>query len=138
MFGYLNRCEFIGHLGTDPEVETMRNGEKMVRFRLIVWNSWKDKNTGEYKKKTEWVAIVIMNQLICRIACDYLRKGSRIYISGQMQTCKWQDRNGVYHYITKVILQQFGSSLLVLDRRGDCQDKQIRSNRIIKRDSKIH
>lgn len=124
MFGYLNRCEFIGRLGADPESRNTQNGERVVNLRLAVSESWKDKNTGERKERTEWVSVVIWNQTIARIACDFLKKGSRAYISGRQQTRKWQDQEGKDRYTTEIILPQFGGDLQILDNKNDQSESQ--------------
>lgn len=125
MFGYLNKCEFIGKLGADPEWRDTQKGGRVVNFRLVLSDSWKDKKTGERKERIEWISVVIWNPAIARIACDFLKKGSHIYVSGRMETRRWQDQNGNNCYTTEVVLHQFDGNLQILDSKNDEQNKQI-------------
>ena len=111
----LNQCQFIGNLGADPEVRTFQNGNKVCNLRLAVSESWKDKNTGERKERTEWVSVAIFSEGLARVAEQYLRKGSKVYISGKMQTRKWQDQSGADRYSTEIVLQGFDAKLVMLD-----------------------
>lgn len=115
----LNRCQFIGNLGADPEVRALPSGGKVVNLSLACSESWKDKNTGEKRERTEWIRIVIWNEGLAKVAEQYLRKGSKVFIEGQMQTRKWQDQSGVDKYSTEVVLQGFGGQLIMLDGRRD-------------------
>lgn len=114
----LNRCEFIGHLGADPEVRRTQSGDKVVSFRLAVSEQWKDKSTGESKERTEWVSIVIWNEHLGDVAEKYLKKGSKIFIAGSMSSRKWQDQNGNDRYTTEIVLQKYRGELQMLDSKG--------------------
>jgi single-strand DNA-binding protein len=118
----LNQCQFIGNLGGDPEIRTFTNGAKVCNLRLAVSQRWKDRETGERKEKTEWVSIAIFSEPLVRLAEQYLRKGSRIFVSGQLETRKWQDQSGQDRYSTEVVLRPFKSELTMLDGKGDRQD----------------
>ena len=111
----LNSCNFIGNLGADPEVRTFQNGNKVCNLRLAVSETWKDKNTGERKEKTEWVSVAIFSEGLARVAEQYLRKGSKVYISGKLTTRKWQDQSGADRYSTEIVLQGFDAKLVMLD-----------------------
>lgn len=118
MAGSVNKVILIGNLGRDPEVRTMQNGNKVANLSLATSENWKDKNTGERKEKTEWHRVVIFGNL-ADIAERYLKKGSKVYICGQLQTRKWQDKDGNDKYTTEVVLQGYGGELTMLDGRGD-------------------
>lgn len=124
----LNRCEFIGNLGQDPEVRNLPSGGKVVNLSIGITEKWKDKNTGEQKDRTEWVRCVIFSEGLTRVAEAYLHKGSRVYIAGQMQTRKWQDQSGQDKYSTEIVLQSFNSQLILLDGKqeasGETQKRQ--------------
>jgi len=111
----LNRCEFIGNLGADPEVKTFQNGGKVCNLRLACSESWKDKTTGEKKEKTEWVSVAIFSDGLAGVAERYLKKGSKVYVSGKLQTRKWQDQSGNDRYSTEIVLQGFDATLILLD-----------------------
>lgn len=111
----LNQCNIIGNLGRDPEVRSFQNGGKVCNLRLAVSETWKDKNTGERKERTEWVSVAIFSEGLARVAEQYLRKGSKVFISGKMQTRKWQDQSGQDRYSTEVVLQGFDAKLVMLD-----------------------
>lgn len=115
----LNSCQFIGNLGADPEVRTFQNGNKVCNLRLAVSESWKDKNTGERKEKTEWVSVAIFSEGLARVAEQYLRKGSKVYISGKLTTRKWQDQSGNDRYSTEIVLQGFDAKLVMLDGKSE-------------------
>ncbi len=119
MAGSVNKVILVGNLGTDPEVRTFSNGNKVCNFSLATSERWKDRNTGEQKEKTEWHRIAIFSEGLVRVAEQYLRKGSMIYIEGQLQTRKWQDKDGSDRYSTEVVLQGFNSNLTMLGSRGD-------------------
>jgi single-strand DNA-binding protein len=119
MAGSLNKVMLIGNLGRDPEVRTFQNGGKVCNLSIATSETWKDRNTGERREKTEWHSVAIFNEGLVRIAEQYLRKGSKVYIEGQLQTRKWQDQSGADRYSTEVVLQGFGSTLTMLDARGD-------------------
>ena len=111
----LNQCAFIGNLGADPEVRRTQSGNPVVSLRLAVSEKWRDKNSGEQREKTEWVPVVIFSDGLCKIAEQYLRKGSKVYVSGKFQTRKWQDQEGKDRYSTEVVLQGFDAKLTMLD-----------------------
>lgn len=113
----LNRCEFIGNLGADPEVRNLPNGGKVVNLSIAVTEKWK--SNGEQKERTEWVRAVVFAEGLAKVAENYLRKGSRLYISGQMQTRKWQDQSGQDKYSTEIVLQPFNSQLILLDAKDN-------------------
>src|SRR5207342_1347050 len=108
----------VGNLGRDPEVRRLSNGEPVVNLRIATSETWKDKGTGERKEKTEWHSVVIFNENLGRVAEQYLKKGSKVYIEGQLQTRKWQDQSGQDKYTTEVVLQGFNSVLTMLDGRS--------------------
>ena len=113
----LNKVTLIGNLGQDPEVRSTQNGGEIATFSIATTESWKDKNTGERKDKTEWHRIVIYSQGLVGIAKNYLKKGSKIYIEGSLQTRKWTDNQGIERYTTEVVLQNYNSNLQMLDSR---------------------
>ena len=117
MAGSVNKVILIGNLGRDPEVRSFQNGGKVCNLRIATSETWKDRNTGERKEKTEWHSVAIFNEGLVRVAEQYLRKGSKVYIEGQLQTRKWQDQSGQDRYSTEVVLQGFGSTLTMLDGR---------------------
>ncbi|MBB3994576.1 single-strand DNA-binding protein [Sulfitobacter undariae] len=117
MAGSVNKVILIGNLGRDPEVRSFQNGGKVCNLRIATSENWKDKNTGERREKTEWHSVAIFNDGLVRIAEQYLKKGSKVYIEGQLQTRKWQDQAGADRYSTEVVLQGFGGTLTMLDGR---------------------
>ncbi|MEC9342226.1 MAG: single-stranded DNA-binding protein [Pseudomonadota bacterium] len=119
MAGSVNKVILIGNVGADPEIRHAQNGNKIANIRLATSESWKDKQSGERREKTEWHRVVIFNEGLCRIAEQYLKKGSKVYLEGQLQTRKWEDQSGQERYSTEVVLQGFNSSLTMLDGRGD-------------------
>ena len=114
----VNKVIMIGHLGADPEVRSFQNGGKVCNMRLATSERWKDKGSGELRERTEWHSVVITGDGLVRIAEQYLRKGSRIYVEGKLQTRKWQDQNGNDRYATEVVVGGFGGSLVMLDTQG--------------------
>lgn len=129
MAGSLNRVSLIGHLGKDPEVRRLNNGNPVVSFSVATTESWKDQRSGERQERTEWHNIVIFNEALCGIAEQYLSKGSKVFIEGKMQTRKWQDQSGADKYTTEVVLQAFNGQLIMLSPqqagnadRGDSDD----------------
>ncbi|MFL5184783.1 MAG: single-stranded DNA-binding protein, partial [Microvirga sp.] len=117
MAGSVNKVILVGNLGRDPEVRRLSNGEPVVNLRLATSETWKDKGTGERKEKTEWHSVVIFNENLARVAEQYLKKGSKVYIEGQLQTRKWTDQSGQEKYSTEVVLQRFRGELTILDSR---------------------
>jgi len=118
MAGSVNKVILIGNLGADPEIRRTQDGRPVANLRLATSDSWKDKTTGERREKTEWHRVVIFNENLCRIAEQYLKKGSKVYIEGALQTRKWQDQSGQDRYSTEVVLQGFRGELTLLDRAG--------------------
>ncbi len=115
MAGSVNKVILVGNLGRDPESRSFQNGGKVVNLRIATSESWKDRNTGERKEKTEWHSVAIFNEGLANVAERYLRKGSKVYIEGQLQTRKWQDQQGQDKYSTEIVLQGFNSVLTMLD-----------------------
>jgi single-strand DNA-binding protein len=118
MAGSVNKVILIGNLGADPEIRRTQDGRPIANLRLATSDSWRDKATGERREKTEWHRVVIFNENLCRIAEQYLKKGSKVYIEGALQTRKWQDQSGQDRYSTEVVLQGFRGELTLLDRAG--------------------
>ena len=118
MAGSVNKVILVGNLGKDPEVRRMQDGRPVVNMSVATSESWRDKATGERKEKTEWHRVVIFNEGLCRVAEQYLKKGAKVYLEGQLQTRKWQDKDGQDKYTTEVVLQGFNSQLTMLDGRG--------------------
>ena len=119
MAGSVNKVIIIGNLGRDPEVRTFQNGGKVCNLRIATSETWKDRTTGERKEKTEWHSVAIFQEGLVRIAEQYLRKGSKVYIEGKLQTRKWQDQSGNDRYSTEVVLQGFDGVLTMLDGRSE-------------------
>lgn len=118
MAGSVNKVILIGNLGQDPEIRTFQNGGKIANLRIATSETWKDKNTGERRERTEWHSVVIHSEPLIRVAEQYLKKGAKIYIEGQLETRKWQDQSGADRYTTEVALRPFRSELTMLDGRG--------------------
>lgn len=121
MAGSVNKVILIGNLGRDPEVRSFQNGGKVCNLRIATSETWKDRNTGERREKTEWHSVAIFQEGLVRIAEQYLRKGSKVYIEGQLQTRKWQDQSGADRYSTEVVLQGYSGTLTMLDGRDGGQ-----------------
>jgi single-strand DNA-binding protein len=119
MAGSVNKAILIGNLGADPEVRTFQNGGKVCNLSVATSESWKDKQSGERKERTEWHRVAIFNENLVRIAEQYLKKGSKVYLEGQIETRKWQDQSGQDRYSTEVVLRPFRGELTLLDGRGD-------------------
>ena len=117
MAGSVNKVILIGNLGADPEVRHTQDGRPIVNLRLATTESWRDKNSGERREKTEWHRVVIFSEGLARVAEQYLRKGSKVYVEGSLQTRKWEDQSGQERYTTEVVLQGFNSTLTMLDGR---------------------
>ncbi len=116
MAGSLNKVMLIGHLGADPDVRSFQNGGKVANLRLATSETWKDRQTGERKERTEWHSVAIHGEGLAGIVQRYLRKGSKVYIEGQLQTRKWQDQQGNDRYTTEIVLRPYAGTLLLLDR----------------------
>ena len=118
MAGSVNKVILVGNLGRDPEVRRLGSGEPVVNLRIATSETWRDKQSGERKERTEWHSVVIFNENLAKVAEQYLKKGSKVYIEGQLQTRKWQDQQGVEKYTTEIVLQRFRGELTILDSRG--------------------
>lgn len=118
MAGSVNKVILVGNLGRDPEIRRTNDGRPIANLSVATSESWRDKNTGERKEKTEWHRVVIFNEGLCKIAEQYLKKGSKVYLEGQLQTRKYTDKDGNEKYSTEVVLQGFNSALTMLDTRG--------------------
>lgn len=119
MAGSVNKVILIGNLGADPEIRSFQNGGKVANLRIATSETWKDKNTGERKEKTEWHTVAVFQEGLVRVVEQYLKKGSKVYIEGKLQTRKWQDQSGADRYSTEVVLQGLGGTLTMLDGRGE-------------------
>jgi single-strand DNA-binding protein len=119
MAGSVNKVILVGNLGRDPEVRRMTSGEPIVNLSVATSESWRDKASGERKEKTEWHRVVIFNENLAKVAEQYLRKGSKIYIEGQLATRKWTDKDGQEKYTTEIVLNRFRGELVLLDARGE-------------------
>ena len=119
MAGSVNKVILVGNLGADPEIRRTQDGRPIANLRIATSESWRDRNSGERRERTEWHRVVIFNEGLCKVAENYLRKGSKVYIEGQLQTRKWQDQSGQDRYSTEIVLQGFNSSLTMLDGRGE-------------------
>lgn len=118
MAGSVNKVILVGNLGRDPEVRTTQSGTKIVNFTMATSETWKDRQTGERRERTEWHRVAIFNPNLADVAERFLRKGSKVYIEGQLQTRKWTDQNGMERYTTEVVLQNFKGELTLLDSRS--------------------
>jgi single-strand DNA-binding protein len=118
MAGSVNKVILIGNLGADPEIKRTQDGRPIANLRIATSESWRDKNSGERKEKTEWHRVVIFSEGLCKVAEQYLKKGAKVYIEGQLQTRKWTDQSGVEKYSTEVVLQGFNATLTMLDGRS--------------------
>ena len=119
MAGSVNKVILIGNLGADPDIKRTQDGRPIANLSIATSESWRDKNSGERREKTEWHRVVIFNEGLCKIAENYLKKGAKVYIEGQLQTRKWTDQSGVDKYSTEVVLQGFNGNLTMLDGRGE-------------------
>jgi single-strand DNA-binding protein len=118
MAGSVNKVILIGNLGKDPEIRRTQDGRPIANLSIATSESWRDKTSGERKEKTEWHRVVIFSEGLCRIAEQYLKKGSKVYVEGQLQTRKWTDKDNIERYSTEVVLQNFNSTLTMLDGKG--------------------
>ena len=128
MAGSVNKVILIGNLGRDPEVRTFPNGGKVCNFSIATSETWKDRNTGERQERTNWHNIAIFNENLGQIAEQYLKKGSKVYVEGQLETRKWQDQGGNDRYTTEVVLRQFRGELTLLDGRTDNNNATLPEN----------
>lgn len=118
MAGSVNKVILVGNVGADPEIRRTQDGRPIANIRLATSESWRDRNSGERREKTEWHRIVIFNEGLCKVVEQYVKKGAKLYIEGQIQTRKWEDQSGQERYSTEVVLQGFNSTLTMLDSRG--------------------
>lgn len=118
MAGSVNKVILVGNLGADPEVRKFQNGGQVCNLRIATSENWKDRNTGEKREKTEWHSVAIFSEGLARVAEQYLKKGSKVYLEGQLETRKWQDKDGNDRYSTEVVLRNFNSSMVMLDGRS--------------------
>ena len=118
MAGSVNKVILVGNLGADPEIRRMNDGSPVVNLRIATSETWRDKNTGERRDKTEWHTVVIFNENCAKVAEQYLRKGSRVYVEGSLQTRKWTDQQGQDRYTTEIVLQKYRGELSMLDGKG--------------------
>ncbi len=119
MAGSVNKVVLVGNLGRDPEVRRLASGDPVVNLSVATSESWRDKASGERKERTEWHRVVIFNENLAKVAEQYLHKGSKVYLEGQLQTRKYTDKDGVEKYSTEIVLQRFRGELVMLDSRGD-------------------
>ena len=119
MAGSLNKVMLIGNLGADPEIRSFQNGGKVCNLRIATSETWKDRNTGERQERTEWHTVAIFSEGLVNVCENYLKKGSKVYVEGQLQTRKWQDQQGNDRYSTEVVLRGFNGTLTMLDGRGE-------------------
>jgi len=124
MSGHVNKVILIGNLGADPEIRRTQDGRPIANLRIATSESWRDKSTGERKEKTEWHRVVIFNEGLCKVAEQYVRKGAKVYIEGQLQTRKWTDQSGAEKYSTEIVLNGYGAVLTMLDGPQSGGDKQ--------------
>lgn len=129
MAGSVNKVILVGNLGADPEVRNLNNGGKVVNLSIATSESWKDKNTGEKREKTEWHRVVIWNEGLAGVAEKYLSKGDKVYLEGELQTRKWQDQEGNDRYATEVVLTGFGGTLVMLSTQRSASDQNDNSSR---------
>ncbi|MDM8346237.1 single-stranded DNA-binding protein [Pseudochrobactrum sp. sp1633] len=123
MAGSVNKVILVGNLGSDPEIRRLQSGEPVANLRIATSESWRDRQSGERKDKTEWHSVVIFNENLAKVAEQYLKKGAKVYIEGQLQTRKWADQNGNDRYTTEIVLQKFRGELQMLDSRGEGQQQ---------------
>ncbi|MCV3737594.1 single-stranded DNA-binding protein [Rhizobium sp. TRM96647] len=119
MAGSVNKVILIGNVGADPEIRRTQDGRPIANLRIATSESWRDRNSGERREKTEWHTVVVFNEGLCKVVEQYVKKGAKLYIEGALQTRKWQDQNGNDRYSTEVVLQGFNSTLTMLDGRGE-------------------
>lgn len=127
MAGSINKVILVGNLGADPEIRRLNSGDPVVNLSIATSESWRDKQSGERREKTEWHRVVIFNDALAKVAEQYLKKGMKVYIEGQLQTRSWEDQSGQKKYTTEVVLQRFRGELQMLDSRGQGGDNQYSS-----------
>ncbi|MDE2489048.1 MAG: single-stranded DNA-binding protein [Alphaproteobacteria bacterium] len=124
MAGSVNKVILVGNLGADPEIRTLNSGDRVANLRVATSETWRDRNSGERREKTEWHRVVIFNDNLVKVAENYLRKGAKVYLEGSLQTRKWQDQSGQEKFSTEVVLQKFRGELTMLDGRGDAEREE--------------
>jgi single-strand DNA-binding protein len=117
MAGSVNKVILVGNLGRDPEIRRTQDGRPLANLRIATTDTWRDKATGERRERTEWHSVVVFNEVICRVVEQYLKKGAKVYVEGQLQTRKWQDQQGQDRYTTEVVVQNYSGVLTMLDSR---------------------
>ena len=127
MAGSVNKVILIGNVGADPEIRRTQSGTPIANLRIATSETWRDRNSGERREKTEWHTVVVFNEGLCKVVEQYVKKGAKLYIEGALQTRKWQDQTGNDRYSTEVVLQGFGSTLTMLDGNGGGEDRPDRS-----------
>jgi len=125
MAGSVNKVILVGNLGADPEIRRLNSGDPVVNLRIATSETWRDRNSGERQERTEWHRVVIFNDNLAKVAEQYLKKGMKVYIEGQLQTRKWQDQSGQEKYSTEIVLQKFRGELQMLDARGQGGEGQV-------------
>jgi len=125
MAGSVNKVILVGNLGADPEIRRLNSGDPVVNLRVATTETWRDRNSGDRQDRTEWHRVVIFNDNLAKVAEQYLKKGMKVYIEGQLQTRKWQDQSGQERYSTEVVLQKFRGELQMLDSRGQGGEGQV-------------
>lgn len=128
MAGSVNKVILVGNVGNDPEIRSTQDGKEIANFSIATTDSWKDKNTGERRDKTEWHKIVIFADGLVNVVKNYVNKGSRLYIEGALQTRKWTDANGVDKYTTEIVIQGYNSNLTILDSRQNSENQSFNKN----------
>jgi single-strand DNA-binding protein len=124
----VNKAIVVGHVGADPEIRRTESGRPVATFSLATSEAWRDKTTGERKERTQWHRIVVFNEALCGVCEQYVRKGSKLYVEGSIQTRKWTDQGGVDRYVTEIVLSAFHSQILLLDRREGAPPAQSESD----------
>ena len=125
MAGSVNKIILVGNLGKDPELRRMANGDPVVNLRIATSETWRDKQTGDRRERTEWHSVVIFNEALAKVAEQYLRKGTKVYIEGQLQTREWQDKDGQKRFSTEVVLQRYRGEMTLLDGRSDSGGREM-------------
>ena len=128
MAGSVNKVILVGNLGADPDIKRTQDGRPIANLSIATSDTWRDKNTGERKEKTEWHRVVIFNEGLCKVAEQYLKKGAKVYIEGALQTRKWQDKDGKDKYSTEVVLNGYGSTLTMLDKPDGGENRSVGQN----------
>ncbi len=128
MAGSVNKVILIGNVGADPEIRRTQDGKPIANLRIATSETWRDRNSGERREKTEWHSVVVFNEGLCKVVEQYVKKGAKLYIEGALQTRKWQDRDGQDRYSTEVVLQGFNSTLTMLDGRGEGGGRSVGSD----------